>query len=250
MLKKLVAVFVVFVCVNTCFALDITTRSGTAYRHCEVVKVEPDGIRISHADGAAKISFEELPDALQRQYGYDAAKAAAYRKTAADAKSAAEAKAAIARQLAEETRQKEAANVLAAKQKEIALRREQAEATERERIKKEDQAKERSKRQAEAAIHSGLVILVVGFFIYFIPSAVGILRGKSNWFAIVVLNLFLGWTFVGWVVALVWACAKDQESAKQTVIVHLPSQPYGVQHPTAKEVAGRVVEPRRLPPKT
>jgi hypothetical protein len=26
---------------------------------------------------------------------------------------------------------------------------------------------------------------------------------------IVVLNVFLGWTFLGWVVALVWACMED-----------------------------------------
>jgi hypothetical protein len=34
-----------------------------------------------HSKGVAKLRFEELPDALQKQYRYDAAKAAAYRKT-------------------------------------------------------------------------------------------------------------------------------------------------------------------------
>ena len=249
MMKKLAAVLVALACAHACFALDIITRSGTAYRHCEVVKVEPDGIRISHADGAAKISFEELPEALQRQYGYDAAKAAAYRKVAADAKAAAEAKAAIARREAEESRQKEAASALAARQKEIALRREQAEAPERERIRKQKEAEAEATRIAAESLKWGMVYLVVGLFFYFLPSAVGILRGKSNWFAICVLNLLLGWTFVGWVVALVWALAKDSEPARQTVIVNLPSQSHGVQQPTVKAVAGRVIEPRQLPPK-
>jgi len=50
------------------------------------------------------------------------------------------------------------------------------------------------------------------FFIYFLPSIVGI--GRKNSGAILILNLFLGWTFIGWVVALTWACCKDNESRK------------------------------------
>ena len=47
----------------------------------------------------------------------------------------------------------------------------------------------------------------VGLVVYFIPSYVG--RNKRNHTSIILLNLFLGWTFIGWVVALVWAAAKD-----------------------------------------
>lgn len=39
--------------------------------------------------------------------------------------------------------------------------------------------------------------------IYFLPSIIG--RNKANINAIIVLNLFLGWTLIGWVVALIWA---------------------------------------------
>lgn len=52
-----------------------------------------------------------------------------------------------------------------------------------------------------------MLLLVVGGVVYFIPSVVG--RNKKNANAILMLNLFLGWTFIGWVVALVWACTKD-----------------------------------------
>ena len=41
---------------------------------------------------------------------------------------------------------------------------------------------------------------------YFIPTGVAGMRGHPNSVAIFVLNLFLGWTGIGWVVALVWAC--------------------------------------------
>lgn len=43
--------------------------------------------------------------------------------------------------------------------------------------------------------------------IYFVPAYVG--RHKQNATAILVLNIFLGWTFIGWVGALVWALTND-----------------------------------------
>jgi hypothetical protein len=46
---------------------------------------------------------------------------------------------------------------------------------------------------------------VVVLVIYFAPSIVGELRRHRNAMAINVVNIFLGWTLVGWVVALAWA---------------------------------------------
>jgi len=48
-----------------------------------------------------------------------------------------------------------------------------------------------------------------GFVMYFLPSIVGLARGKRNLGSIFLLNLLLGWTMVGWVVALVWAVKAD-----------------------------------------
>ena len=52
-----------------------------------------------------------------------------------------------------------------------------------------------------------IIGLLIVLFVYFIPAIVG--RDKRNASAIFILNLCLGWTFIGWVVALVWACTKD-----------------------------------------
>jgi hypothetical protein len=41
--------------------------------------------------------------------------------------------------------------------------------------------------------------------LYFVPTIIALARKQRNTVAIAVLNFFLGWTFVGWVVALVWA---------------------------------------------
>jgi hypothetical protein len=50
------------------------------------------------------------------------------------------------------------------------------------------------------------IILVV---LYFLPAIIG--RGKKNALAIFLLDLFLGWTFLGWVAALIWAVTKDSK---------------------------------------
>lgn len=48
-----------------------------------------------------------------------------------------------------------------------------------------------------------------GFVFYFLPSIVAFARGKRDAASIFVLNLLLGWTAIGWVVALVWALKHD-----------------------------------------
>jgi Superinfection immunity protein len=54
----------------------------------------------------------------------------------------------------------------------------------------------------------GMLIYGVGLLFYFIPAGVAAFREHHNFGAIFMLNLLLGWTFVGWVVALVWACTE------------------------------------------
>ncbi len=51
-----------------------------------------------------------------------------------------------------------------------------------------------------------MVVLIVGILgIYFLPSIVAYRRQHHNTMAIFILDLFLGWTFLGWVIALVWS---------------------------------------------
>ena len=64
----------------------------------------------------------------------------------------------------------------------------------------------------------GITVIILSLIIYFLPSIIAIFRSKSNTAAIVVLNLFLGWTFIGWLVALIWAVSKDRE--QQQIIVN------------------------------
>ena len=52
-----------------------------------------------------------------------------------------------------------------------------------------------------------ILLGISGLIIYFLPAIAG--HKKRNAGAIFALNFFLGWTLIGWAVALVWAYAKD-----------------------------------------
>ena len=41
--------------------------------------------------------------------------------------------------------------------------------------------------------------------LYFLPAAIAVLRPHQSAAAILVLNLLLGWTVLGWIVALIWS---------------------------------------------
>ena len=50
-----------------------------------------------------------------------------------------------------------------------------------------------------------VVLVLVSIPVYFAPSFIAVAREHHQLAAIVALNLFLGWTFLGWVISLVWA---------------------------------------------
>ena len=60
-----------------------------------------------------------------------------------------------------------------------------------------------------------LVLALLILAVYMLPTIVAFSRGRHNKVAILVLNVFLGWTLLGWVISLVWAVS----STKPTVVV-------------------------------
>jgi hypothetical protein len=54
--------------------------------------------------------------------------------------------------------------------------------------------------------------LIVSFALYFLPTMIAVARKHRNGLPIFILNLFLGWTFLGWIVSLVWCfTAQDRD---------------------------------------
>ena len=57
-----------------------------------------------------------------------------------------------------------------------------------------------------------IAMFIISILIYFLPSTLAYRKQHSNKTAILILNLFLGWTLIGWVGALVWAVSTNEET--------------------------------------
>jgi hypothetical protein len=58
----------------------------------------------------------------------------------------------------------------------------------------------------------GFLILAMVVMLYFFPSFVAHRRNHNNYTPIVLVNFLFGWTFIGWIVALIWACTDNVKS--------------------------------------
>ena len=47
------------------------------------------------------------------------------------------------------------------------------------------------------------ILFLVGLVIYFLPSLIA--KDKKDATTIFLVNLFTGWTFIGWVASFIWA---------------------------------------------
>jgi hypothetical protein len=55
-------------------------------------------------------------------------------------------------------------------------------------------------------------MLIVALLLYFLPTVVALSRGHLSALAIFFLNLFLGWTLIGWIIAFIWSCTGATEA--------------------------------------
>lgn len=54
-------------------------------------------------------------------------------------------------------------------------------------------------------------VVLIGVSLYLVPTIISGIRQHRNANAILIVNLFLGWSFIGWVAALVWAMTDNVE---------------------------------------
>lgn len=54
-----------------------------------------------------------------------------------------------------------------------------------------------------------------GFLVAFLPTLLAMVLGRRNWVGILMVNLFLGWTGIGWLFAFVWALIGESRQAEQ-----------------------------------
>lgn len=57
----------------------------------------------------------------------------------------------------------------------------------------------------------GVILLVISIILYLLPGIIASVRTHKNSTAIWVLTVILGWTGLGWVVALVWSFTNQND---------------------------------------
>lgn len=77
----------------------------------------------------------------------------------------------------------------------------------------------------------GPLFFVSAPFLYFLPTIEGALRKQPNQLSIAIVNIFLGWTLVGWVVAMAWACKSPAPALADRAA---PATPIAAPPPTPK----------------
>jgi hypothetical protein len=75
--------------------------------------------------------------------------------------------------------------------------------------------------EAGAGLLAFLIVALISLGVYFLPTIIAVVGTHHNAGAIFVLNLFLGWTFLGWVIALVWACTRSDPRFPSRQVVHV-----------------------------
>lgn len=53
-----------------------------------------------------------------------------------------------------------------------------------------------------------LIVLAILGALYLIPSIIAVKRSHHNRAPIMIVNILLGWSFIGWVVALAWSLSQ------------------------------------------
>jgi hypothetical protein len=84
----------------------------------------------------------------------------------------------------------------------------------------------------EAATTVIFVLIPIALLaLYPAPVVIAACRRHPNALPILLVNLFLGWTFLGWFAALVWACTSTSKSAVAIQQAFQPTQGY---HPSQR----------------
>jgi Superinfection immunity protein len=82
------------------------------------------------------------------------------------------------------------------------------------------------------SVTTGAIII---FVLYFLPTVIGLVRGVRNIGSVIVINVLLGWTVIGWIVALAMA-VRSVDRTKATPGTPTPAAAIGTREcPFCKE---------------
>ena len=60
-----------------------------------------------------------------------------------------------------------------------------------------------------------VIVCLISLAIYLIPTIIAKVKRKRNLSGIALLNIFTGWSMVGWIISLVWAVSPDRQQKEE-----------------------------------
>jgi Na+/H+-dicarboxylate symporter len=64
-----------------------------------------------------------------------------------------------------------------------------------------------------------MTFLLCLFVMYWLPTIIAVVRRTPSALGVAAINFFLGWTIIGWIVALIFALAAPPAAQRVTVYV-------------------------------
>ena len=65
--------------------------------------------------------------------------------------------------------------------------------------------------ETQMMIIIAIIAIFIGIIIHFVPTIIAFNRKAASRWVIFLVNLFVGWTVVVWLVTLIWACEGSKE---------------------------------------
>lgn len=72
----------------------------------------------------------------------------------------------------------------------------------------------------------GILATALGIVLYFMPAIIAYRRGHANKVIILIIDLLLGWTFLGWAGCLVWAFIDTDGSSTRNITRNIGGNRY------------------------
>lgn len=69
----------------------------------------------------------------------------------------------------------------------------------------------------------GIFTLILALSLYFVPAMIAVGRRHVNALPILLTNLYVGWTVLGWIAALIWALSNTVAAAPATAAAYAPT---------------------------
>ena len=67
--------------------------------------------------------------------------------------------------------------------------------------------------QASGGLLGMLPMLIIMSGAYFVPTIIAVAK-RNHRTRVILINIFLGWTIVLWILSLVWACKRDEQKTE------------------------------------